>query len=168
MAGEVGCRLQTPVLLRRPVLKKIHSCHKHAQSVYEGRGGALNREELSLLSCSSGCRGEAHRKSSWDSKSSHASRQLSATYGGDGSPPLPQQPCAKTQPFCKLGVPGSNLDQILQGQCGGRGSAGFAFQAVAKRPRIQEQTLKNTLLQKRCRHQALNADLVSSWEGLGT
>lgn len=126
MAGEVGCRLQTPVLLRHPVLKKIHSCHKHALSVYEGRG-APNRKELPLLSCSSGCRGEAHRKSSWGSKSPHASRQLSATYGGDGSPPAPQQPCAKTQPFCKLGVPDSNLDQILQGQCGGREALDLHF-----------------------------------------
>ena len=71
MAGEVRCRLQAPGLLRCPVLKKIHSCHKPVLSVYKARqahgrargGGSAadtKRKELSLLSNSSHSREAGH------------------------------------------------------------------------------------------------------------
>lgn len=120
MAGEVGCRLQTPVLLRLPVLKKIHSCHKHALSVYEGRcstgrGDVADTEERTLPAfLQLGVQGAGPQKSSssgnasysWGSRSPHASRQLSAVcylLMGEMAPPPPSSPVLECNPFAHWG-----------------------------------------------------------------
>lgn len=102
MAGEVGCRLQTPVLLRRPVLKKIHSCHKHALSVYERRGGSKQERTLPAF-LQLRVLGEAHSKS-MGAKNPHASLASSRLPMGEMAPhPSPSSPVLKRNPFANWG-----------------------------------------------------------------
>ena len=118
MAGEVRCRLQAPGLLRCPVLKKIHSCHKPVLSVCKARqahgrargGGSAadtKRKELSLLSNSSHSREAGHSrngqtqlgfKGPWCGSPGTSSHALGSEPGRTG-------PCVRTQPFCQLGIP---------------------------------------------------------------
>lgn len=97
MAGEVGCRLQAPVLLRRPVLKKIHSCLKCTECL-QGKAQLWGRrcryKEERILPASQRLPGQGEaawrhqpeqecRATAWVQRAlGHLTRhQLSATWG---------------------------------------------------------------------------------------